>query len=52
MKGLFFVKKISKLFLLILLALIFNGCGSSKENSNPDLIKPPASSSSLKKGKL
>lgn len=49
MKGLFFVKKISKLFLLILLALIFNGCGSSKENSNPDLIKPPASSSSLKK---
>lgn len=44
-----FVKKIPKLFLLILLALIFNGCGSSKENNNPDLIKPPASSSSLKK---
>ena len=43
------MKKISKLFLLILLALIFNGCGSSKENNNPDLIKPPASSSSLKK---
>lgn len=31
------------------MALIFNGCGSSKENNNPDLIKPPASSSSLKK---
>lgn len=37
------------MFLLILLAILFNGCGSSKENNNPDLIKPPASSSSLHK---
>ena len=49
MKGLFYVKKILKLLLLTLSAIIIYGCGSSKDDSNPDLIKPPASASSLHK---
>ena len=43
------MKKISRLFLLILSAAILLGCGSSKSNDDPDLIKPPASASSFHK---
>ena len=43
------MKKISKLFLFILSAVILFGCGNSKNTDNPDLIKPPASASSFHK---
>ena len=43
------MKKISKLLLLILSAIIIYGCGNSKDDNNPDLILPPASASSLYK---
>lgn len=43
------MKKILKLLLLILSAIIIYGCGNSKDDNNPDLIKPPASASSLHK---